>query len=97
MLRILALAVALTTSSLPAGAPGLLSREQALAIVASSAKANGYELKNYKLSTFPRELSKDGKEWTFNYECTPPPIAPGCFFFVTVNRESGAVKFMPGE
>lgn len=98
MLRAFALAVAgLATLPAPAGAIELLSRESALAVVGNSAKANGYNLKNYKRSTFPRELSADGREWTFFYECTPPPIRPGCHFFVTVQRETGAVKFFPGE
>ena len=98
MLRIFVLTViALAPWSSFVGTPQSLSRQDALAIVVSSAKAHGYELKNYKLSTFPRELSKNGNEWTFYYECTPPPVRPGCHFFVTVNRTNGLVQFAPGE
>ena len=97
MPRILAAMFVGLLVSLACSAAQPLSREDALAIVAQSAKSNGYDLKKYKLSTFPRELSNDGKEWTFYYQCTPPPIAPGCFFFATVRRETGVVKFAPGE
>ena len=98
MLRILAVAIiGLAARSSFADTPQGLSRKDALDIVVSSARAHGYVLKDYKLSTFPRELSKDEKEWTFYYECTPPPVRPGCFFFVTVNRVSGIATFMPGE
>jgi hypothetical protein len=89
----LAIVIVLAQADSPQG----LSREDALAVVAISAKYHGYELKNYKRSTYPLELSKDGKEWTFYYECTPPPVSPGCHFFVSVQRETGAVKFYHGE
>jgi len=98
MLRVLAFAfVGFAVSSGQADTLQGLSREDALAIVVSSAKAHGYDLKNYKRSTFPFELSKDGKEWTFYYLCTPPPVRPGCDLVVTLQRNTGAVRFSKGE
>ena len=74
-----------------------LSRKDALTIAEKAAKANGIDLKHYKLGSFPRELSEDGKEWTFYFECAPGPVPPGCFFWVSVNRVTGAAEYSPGE
>lgn len=79
-----------------AGAPSL-SRRDALAIAEKKAIARGIDLKHYKLSKFPRELSADRSEWTFYWKCTPDPIPPGCFFWVVVNRTTGIATYLPGE
>lgn len=74
-----------------------LSREEALAIAEREIKAQRIDLKRYKLSKFPHELSADRNEWMFNYQCTPDPIPPGCFFWISVNRITGVAKYFPGE
>jgi hypothetical protein len=80
-----------------AASPLGLSRQDALAIAEKEIKAQGIELKRYKPSQFPQELSADRNEWTFYYQCTPDPIPPGCFFWVSVNRITGVAKFLPCE
>jgi len=87
----------LSSSSALAGDESSLSREKALAIAKKTAKARGIHLERYKLEAFPRELSKDGKEWTFFFQCTPQPIPPGCHFWVSVDRSTGAATYLPGE
>ena len=77
--------------------PQGLSRKDALVIAEKIAKEHGVNLKRYELAEFPRELSEDSKVWTFYFKCTPEPIPPGCFFWVDVNRVSGAAKYLPGE
>jgi hypothetical protein len=98
MLRALVIAILyLASCSATADNRGGLSRGDALATVSRSAKSHGIDLRKYKLSTFPRELSEDGKEWSFFYLCAPGPAPPGCHFFAVVNRATGVVKFLPGE
>ena len=98
MLRALLLAVvALGTNAAFAGAPQAQSREDALAIVARTARAHGYELRHYELSTSSHELSEDGTEWSFHYACIPAPVSADCRFLVTVNRLTGFATFLPGE
>jgi len=80
-----------------AASPLDLSRRDALAIAKREIKAQGIDLKRYKLSKFPQELSADRNEWTFYYQCTPDPIPPGCFFWLSVNRITGVAKYFPGE
>ena len=89
--------VALGIEPALADAPQAQSREDALAVIARTASAHGYELKHYALSTSSHELSEDGKEWSFHYECIPPPVSPGFRFLVTVSRLTGVPTFMPGE
>ena len=74
-----------------------LSRKEALVIAEKTAQEHGVNLKRYELAAFPRELSEDGKAWTFYFSCTPEPVPPGCHFWVDVNRASGAAKYLPGE
>jgi len=80
-----------------AASPLDLSRQDALAIAEKEIKAQGIDLNRYKLSKFPQELSADRNEWMFHYQCTPDPIPPGCFFWVSVNRITGVAKYLPGE
>ena len=98
MLRTSLLAVvALVINAGFAGAPQAQSREEALAVVARTARAHGFELKHYELSTSSHELSEDGTEWSFHYACIPAPVSPGCRFLVTVNRLTGFATFLPRE
>jgi hypothetical protein len=80
-----------------ADSPLGLSRKDALFIAEKTAKEHGANLKRYELAAFPQGLSEDGKEWTFYFVCTPEPTPPGCHFWVSVNRVSGAAKYLPGE
>jgi len=97
MLRILifALVAFVSSRSFPADAQNL-SRNDALAIAVSTAKAHGIDFKNYKRDTFGRELSKDHKEWRFSWLCAPDPPPPGCEFMVVVNRATGVANYFPG-
>jgi len=74
----------------------LLSREKGMAVAAQAAKAHGFVLSEYYLDTFGEQLSADGSEWLFVYNCQPVP-APGCHFMVVVNRHTGQTKVFPGE
>ena len=74
-----------------------MSRRDALVIAEKEAKAQGIDLKGYKLSKFPAELNADRSEWMFYYQCSPGPAPPGCFFWVVVNRTTGVAKYLPGE
>ena len=90
------LVFATSALSATAGAPTSLTRETALSIAEASAQSHGFDIKKYSLAKFDRELSEDGKEWSFLYECKAVPSPPGCHFLVVVNRATGSAELVPG-
>jgi hypothetical protein len=93
---LLLLVFATSASSATPGTTAGLTREKALFIAEAAAQSRGFNLNKYSLAKSDRELSGDGKEWSFLYECRAVPSPFGCHFLVVVNRITGEAEFVPG-
>ncbi len=79
----------------PSQSPAL-SRADSLPLAEAAARKQGYDPSKFVLSTFGAEVTEDGKEWLFGYEC-PGIHPPGCNFLVVINRGTGEARVIPGE